>query len=64
VSAPTYEELAARVVALQARIAKQDARIAQLERRLAAPSRKLVEAAVDRRAGQAGAEVAAQPVRA
>src|SRR4051812_49474425 len=39
VSAPTYEELAALVVALQARIAEQDARIAELERRLAASSR-------------------------
>src|SRR4051812_37664630 len=39
VSAPSYEELAARVVALQARIAEQDARIAELERQLAASSR-------------------------
>jgi transposase len=39
VSAPTYEELAALVVALQTRIAEQDARIAELERRLAASSR-------------------------
>src|SRR4051812_20911658 len=39
VSAPTYEQLAALVVALQARIAEQDARIAELERRLAASSR-------------------------
>jgi transposase len=39
VSAPTYQELAALVVALQARIAEQDARIAELERRLAASSR-------------------------
>src|SRR4051812_1010056 len=39
VSAPTYEELAALVVALQARIAEQDARIAELERQLAASSR-------------------------
>src|SRR3954471_17871544 len=39
VSAPTYEELAALVVALQTRIAEQDARIAELERQLAASSR-------------------------
>jgi transposase len=39
VSAPTYQELAALVVALQARIAEQDARIAELERQLAASSR-------------------------
>jgi transposase len=39
VSAPTYEELAALVVALQARIAEQDARITELERQLAASSR-------------------------
>jgi transposase len=39
VSAPSYEELAALVVALQARIAEQDARIAELERQLAASSR-------------------------
>src|SRR5881227_2881618 len=39
VSAPTYEQLAALVVALQARIAEQDARIAKLERQLAASSR-------------------------
>jgi transposase len=39
VSAPTYEQLAALVVALQARIAEQDARIAELERQLAASSR-------------------------
>src|SRR3954471_15818326 len=39
VSAPTYEELAALVVALQARIVEQDARIAELERQLAASSR-------------------------
>jgi len=36
VSAPTYEELAALVVALQARMAEQDAEIAELKRRLAA----------------------------
>jgi hypothetical protein len=36
VSAPTYEELAALVVASQARIAGQDAAIAELERQLAA----------------------------
>src|SRR3954471_21778029 len=39
VSAPTYEELAALVVALQARIAEQDAEIAELRRQLAASSR-------------------------
>jgi transposase len=39
VSAPTYEQLAAFVGALQARIAEQDARIAELERQLAASSR-------------------------
>jgi transposase len=39
VSAPTYEELAALVVALQARIAEQDAQIAELKRQLAASSR-------------------------
>jgi transposase len=39
VTAPTYEELAALVVALQARIAEQDARIAELERQLASSSR-------------------------
>jgi transposase len=39
VTAPTYEELAALVVALQTRIAEQDARIAELERQLAASSR-------------------------
>jgi transposase len=39
VSAPTYEELAALVVALQARIAAQDAEIEELERQLAASSR-------------------------
>ena len=33
-SAPTYEGLAALVVALQGRIAEQDARIAELERQL------------------------------
>ena len=38
-SASSYEELAALVVALQARIAEQDARIAELERQLAASSR-------------------------
>ena len=38
-SAPSYEELAALVVALQTRIAEQDARIAELERQLAASSR-------------------------
>jgi transposase len=39
VTAPTYEELAALVVALQARIAEQDAQIAELKRQLAASSR-------------------------
>jgi Family of unknown function (DUF6444) len=39
VFAPTYEELAALVVALQARIAEQDAQIAELKRQLAASSR-------------------------
>jgi len=39
VSAPTYEELAALVVALQARIVEQDAEIAELKRQLAASSR-------------------------
>jgi transposase len=39
VSAPTYEGLAALVVALQARIAEQDAEIAELRRQLAASSR-------------------------
>jgi transposase len=39
VSAPSYEELAALVVALQTCIAEQDARIAELERQLAASSR-------------------------
>src|SRR3954463_11733108 len=39
VTAPTYEELAALVVALQARIAEQDAEIAELRRQLAASSR-------------------------
>src|SRR3954463_12350327 len=39
VTAPTYEELAALVVALQARIAEQDARIAELERQLGASPR-------------------------
>src|SRR5512147_1731862 len=38
-SAPTYEELAALVVALQARIIEQDAEIAGLKRQLAASSR-------------------------
>jgi transposase len=38
-SALTYEELAALVVALQARIAEQDAQIAELKRQLAASSR-------------------------
>src|SRR5512144_2126431 len=38
-SAPTYEELAALVVALQARIIEQDAEIAELRRQLAASSR-------------------------
>ena len=38
-SAPTYEELAALVVALQARIVEQDAEIAELRRQLAASSR-------------------------
>ena len=38
-TAPTCDELAAVVVALQARIAQQDARIAELERQLAASSR-------------------------
>src|SRR5512143_4223347 len=38
-SAPTYEELAALVVALQARIIEQDAEIAELKRQLAASSR-------------------------
>ena len=38
-SAPTYEELAALVVALRDRIAEQDAWIAELERQLAASSR-------------------------
>lgn len=37
-SAPTYEELAALVVALQARIIEQDAEIAELRRQLAAAS--------------------------
>jgi transposase len=39
VSAPSYEELAALVVALQARIVEQDAEIAELRRQLAASSR-------------------------
>jgi transposase len=39
VTAPSYDELAALVVALQARIAEQDARITELERQLAASSR-------------------------
>jgi transposase len=39
VAAPTYDELAALVVALQARIAEQDAEIAELKRQLAASSR-------------------------
>jgi transposase len=39
VTAPTYEELAALVVALQARIVEQDAEIAELRRQLAASSR-------------------------
>src|SRR5512135_627251 len=38
-SAPTYEELAALVVALQAWIIEQDAEIAELRRQLAASSR-------------------------
>ena len=38
-TAPTYEELAALVVALQARIVEQDAEIAELRRQLAASSR-------------------------
>lgn len=38
-TAPTYEELAALVVALQARIAEQDAEIAELRRQLATSSR-------------------------
>src|SRR5512142_2960123 len=38
-SAPTYKELAALVVALQARIIEQDAEIAELRRQLAASSR-------------------------
>src|SRR5512135_718885 len=38
-SAPTYEELAALVVALQTRIIEQDAEIAELRRQLAASSR-------------------------
>ncbi len=63
-SAPTYEELAALVVALQARIAEQDGRIAELEQQAGGLVAELLQAAVDRRAGQAGAEVAARPVRA
>jgi transposase len=39
VTAPTYDELAALVVALQARIAEQDAQIAELRRQLTASSR-------------------------
>jgi transposase len=39
VTGPTYEELAALVVALQARIVEQDAEIAELRRQLAASSR-------------------------
>jgi transposase len=39
VTAPTYDELAALVVALQVRIAEQDAQIAELKRQLAASSR-------------------------
>jgi transposase len=39
VTAPTYEELAALVVALQARIAEQDAELAELRRQLGASSR-------------------------
>jgi transposase len=39
VAAPTYDELAALVVALQARIAEQDAEIAELRRQLGASSR-------------------------
>lgn len=38
-TAPTYDELAALVVALQARIAEQDAEIAELKRQLTASSR-------------------------
>ncbi|WP_219418565.1 IS66 family transposase [Pseudonocardia nigra] len=38
-TAPTYDELAALVVALQARIAEQDAEIAELRRQLGASSR-------------------------
>src|SRR4051794_28243443 len=64
-TAPSYEHLAALVLAqermiarLQAWIAERDTRIAELEQ--LAASAELIHAAVERRAGQAGAEVAAR----
>jgi peptidoglycan hydrolase CwlO-like protein len=71
VTAPSYEQLAALVAAqeriiaqLQARIAEQDAEIAELKRAAGRLLAQLLQAAVVRWAGQAGAEVAARPVGA